>query len=205
MASIKPAANRQGGGIKALPGGQTYEARGVPVKLIISLMSKIPMRQISGGQGWIEADRWDIDAKAAHSYSLDDLHIMFQNLLTDKFKLKFHKEVKERPVYGLVIDKSGLKMKVNESAQDFKIPINGDRTGVTTGTRVPMEYFCWWLSQVPLGRDGRPLIDRTGLKGSTISPWRFCLICRRGSMWINCRREWRIGPTCSLPQKSSWD
>jgi uncharacterized protein (TIGR03435 family) len=74
VASIKPAAaNQPGGGIKALPGGQTYEARGAPVKLIISLMYKIPMRQISGGPGWIESDRWDIDAKAAHSYSLDDL------------------------------------------------------------------------------------------------------------------------------------
>ena len=25
-----------------------------------------------------------------------------------------------------------------------------------------MEYFCWWLGQV-LGRDERPVIDRTGL------------------------------------------
>lgn len=167
VASIKPAAaNQPGGVIKALPGGQTYEARGVPVKLIMSLMYKIPMRQISGGPGWIDSDRWDIDAKAAHSYSLDDLHIMFQNLLADEFKLKFHKEVKEGPVYVLALDKSGLKMKVNESEQDFQIPITGgDRAGVTKGHRVPMEYFCWWLSQGPLGRDGRPVIDRTGLKG----------------------------------------
>jgi hypothetical protein len=75
VASIKPAtANQQGGEIKALPGGQTYEARGAPLKLIMSLM--------------------------------------------------------------------------------YKIPISGDRTGMTTGTRVPMEYFCWWLSQGPLGREG---------------------------------------------------
>jgi uncharacterized protein (TIGR03435 family) len=73
--------------------------------------------------------------------------------------------VKEGPVYALVVDKSGLKMKANESEQDFKIPISGDRTGVTTGKRVPLEYFCWWLSQGPLGREGRPVIDRTGLKG----------------------------------------
>lgn len=73
--------------------------------------------------------------------------------------------MKEGPVYALVVDKSGLKMKANESEQDFKIPISGDRTGVTTGKRVPLEYFCWWLSQGPLGREGRPVIDRTGLKG----------------------------------------
>ena len=166
VASIKPTpADSRSGGIKAMPGGQTYEARGAPVKLIISLMYKIPMRQISGGPAWLDSDRWDIDAKAAHSYSLDDLHIMFQNLLADEFKLKFHKEVKEGPVFALVVDKGGSKMKENETAQDFEIPIKGDRSGVTTGKRVPMEYFCWWLGQGPVARDGRPVIDRTGLKG----------------------------------------
>jgi hypothetical protein len=52
VASIKPTpADVRPGGIKALPGGQTYEARGAPVKLIMSLMYKIPMQQISGGPG----------------------------------------------------------------------------------------------------------------------------------------------------------
>jgi uncharacterized protein (TIGR03435 family) len=163
VASIKPAKPgvREGGGIKALPGGQEYSAKGVPVKLIVSLMYKIPMRQITGGPDWFETDVWDIEAKADHSYNLDDLHVMFQNLLADEFKLKFHKETKEGPVYALMVDKSGSKMKINESEQDFKIPIGGGPDGVV-GTRVPMQYFCWWLGQV-LRNDERPVIDRTGL------------------------------------------
>jgi uncharacterized protein (TIGR03435 family) len=43
------------------------------------------------------------------SYNLDDLHTMFQNLLADEFKLKFHKETKEGPVYALVVVESGSK------------------------------------------------------------------------------------------------
>jgi uncharacterized protein (TIGR03435 family) len=39
----------------------------------------------------------------------------------------FHKEIKEGPVYALMVDKSGSKMKVNESPQDFKIPPTGFR------------------------------------------------------------------------------
>jgi uncharacterized protein (TIGR03435 family) len=168
VASIKPSqgAPGQGGGIKALPGGQEYTARNVPVKLIISLMYKVPMRQISGGPGWIETDLWDIEAKADHSYNLDDLHTMFQNLLTDEFKLKFHKEIKDGPVYALSVDKGGPKMKVNESTQDFKIPIGGGPDGTVIGTRVPMQYFAWWLGQAVLQRDGRPVIDKTELTGN---------------------------------------
>jgi uncharacterized protein (TIGR03435 family) len=153
------------GGIKALPGGQEYSARGVPMDLMISLMYKVPLRQITGGPDWIHTDRWDISAKADHpGYTLDDLHVMYQNMLTDEFKLKFHKETKEGPVYALVIDKSGLKMKANATPEPFQIPINGGPDGFT-GTRVPMQYLTWWLGQ-QLQQDGRPVINKTGLDGN---------------------------------------
>jgi uncharacterized protein (TIGR03435 family) len=120
------------------------------------------MRQISGGPDWLNTDRWDIEAKADHGgYNIDELHTMFQNLLADEFKLTFHKETKEGPVYALMVDKAGSKMKVNASAEDFNIPINGGPAGIS-GTRVPMQYFCWWLGQ-QLQQEERPVIDKTGL------------------------------------------
>jgi uncharacterized protein (TIGR03435 family) len=167
VASIKPAKpGAPAGGIKAMPGGEEYIAQNAPVKLIISLMYKVPMRQISGGPDWINTDLYEIDAKADHSYNLDDLHTMFQNLLVDEFKLQFHKETKEGPVYALTLDKSGLKMKANETPQDFEIPIKGAPDGVFTGVRVPLQYLCWWLGQTALQRDQRPVIDMTGLTGN---------------------------------------
>jgi uncharacterized protein (TIGR03435 family) len=165
--TIKPAdPNARGGGIKPDPGGQTYEASGVPVKLIIALMYKVPQRQITGGPAWLDSDRFDIKAKAAHPSSLDDLHVMFQNLLADEFKLKFHKETREGPVYALVVDKSGSKMKVNQSETDYnKFTINaGAKPGEIVGLREDMIHFAWWLSQI-VARDGRPVIDKTGLTG----------------------------------------
>jgi uncharacterized protein (TIGR03435 family) len=163
VASIKAARpGTPGGGIKAMPGGQEYVAQNAPAMLMISLMYKVPIRQITGGPDWLNTDLWEVDAKADHSYNLDDLHTMFQNLLVDEFKLKFHRETKEGSVYALTVDKSGLKMKVNESDQDFEIPIRGGPDAIFHGTRVPMKYFCWWLGQV-LQRDQRPVIDLTGL------------------------------------------
>ncbi len=164
--SIKPfQPGAEGGGIRALPGGQEYRAVGANVMLMIGLMYKIPGRQITGGPDWLSSDRWDIDAKADRpGYSLDDLHIMFQNMLADRFQLKFHKETKEGPVYAMTIDKSGLKMKVNESPEPFKIPINGGLDGLV-GARVPMQYRTWFLGQ-QLQQDGRPVINKTGLEGN---------------------------------------
>jgi uncharacterized protein (TIGR03435 family) len=163
VVSIKPAKpGAQPGGIKAMPGGQEYIAQDAPVKLIMALMYKIPMRQITGGPDWLNTDLYEIDAKADKPYNLDDLHVMFQNLLADEFKLQFHKETREGPVYDLTLDKSGLKMKVNENDQDFEIPVKGGLGNGFIGKRVPMQYLCWWLGQV-LQQDQRPVIDKTGL------------------------------------------
>jgi uncharacterized protein (TIGR03435 family) len=166
VASIKPVKpGGRGGGIKPKPAGQGYDAVGATVRLMISLMYRMPIQHVTGGPGWLDSDLWDVEAKADKSYSIDDLHTMFQNLLADEFKLKFHKQIKEGPVYALTVDKSGPKMKVNDSPQDYEIPIGGGRSGIINGKRVPMEYLCYWLGQV-LRNDDRQVIDKTGLKGN---------------------------------------
>jgi uncharacterized protein (TIGR03435 family) len=151
--------------IRPLPGGNGYQAQNVPFKLMMSLMYKVPMRQILGGPDWTNTDRFDIEARADHPSSVDDLHVMFQNLLADRFNLRFHKEVKEGPVYALTVEKSGLKMKANGTGQALGIPIIPAPGGGFTGTRVPMQYLTWWLGQ-QLQNDGRPVVDQTGLDQS---------------------------------------
>ena len=169
VASIKPYQPEGGAlefrGIKPKAAGQGYDVRRSTVKLMISLMYKVSMAKISGGPAWLDSDLWTIEAKADKTYSLDDLHTMFQNLLADEFKLKFHKEIKQGPVYVLTVDKAGSKMKVNDSPQDFEIPIGGGRGGVINGKRVPMQYLAYFLGQLP-GNEDRPVIDKTGLKGN---------------------------------------
>jgi uncharacterized protein (TIGR03435 family) len=166
VASIRP--SQPGNGIytiKPLPGGSGYTAQNAPVKLMIALMYKVPMRQIIGGPDWINTEPYDVEARADGSHSVDDLHVMFQNLLADRFNLKFHKETKEGPVYALTVDKSGLKMKADGTGQALGIPIVPATGGGFTGTRVPMPFLTWWLGQ-QLQNDGRPVVDETGLTES---------------------------------------
>jgi uncharacterized protein (TIGR03435 family) len=163
VALIRPSApGGRGGGIKPLPGGNGYLVQNFPVKAMISLMYRVPGRQITGGPDWLNNQGYDIEAKADRAYNIDDLHVMFQNLLADRFNLKFHKEVKEGPVYALVLDKSGPNMKVNDSPQDFKIPILPGPDNAFVGTRVPMQYFCYFLGQQRLPEEW-PVINKTGL------------------------------------------
>jgi uncharacterized protein (TIGR03435 family) len=163
VASIRPSTEEtRNGMIKATPGGTGYTAHNINVKTMISLMYKIPARQIKGGPDWLDSDRFDVEARADKPYNLDDLHTMYQNLLVDRFNLKFHKETREGNVYALLQDTPGSKMRLNESPQNFNIPITYAQDGTAVGLRVPMSYLAWWLGQ-QLQNQERPVIDLTTL------------------------------------------
>lgn len=162
VASIKPSKpGAQGGGIKPLPGGQTYVATNVPVGLMIRLMYHLNSSQISGGPGWLDTDRYDVEAKADAPHTIDELHVMFQNLLVDRFKLQFHNETKVLPAYELVVDKSVSKMTENHNPEHFDIPIQVREFGSVQATHCSMSYLSWVVSQFL----NKPVIDQTGLTG----------------------------------------
>ena len=159
VATVKPsAAGAPGGGIRPLPGGQTYIAKNVPLRVMIALMYHVADSQISGGPDWINTERYDVEAKAEHPASLEQLHEMFQTLLSDRFELRFHRETKELPAYVLTVDRSGTKLKLNESSEQFEIPVKGP-PGKMTGERVSMSHLSWILAQLL----NRPVVDKTGL------------------------------------------
>jgi uncharacterized protein (TIGR03435 family) len=64
----------------------------------------------------LAAQRWDIMAKMPPGATKDDVPVMLQTLLAERFKLEFHKETKEHSAYVLTVAKTGLKM--TEAAPD---------------------------------------------------------------------------------------
>jgi uncharacterized protein (TIGR03435 family) len=89
---------------------------------------------------------------------------MFQNALADRFGLKIHFETRTGPVYVLTIAKSGLKMTAVNAVKDRNIPIADGPNNEAIGSRVPMDYLCYWLGQ-RLQNDQRPVVDKAGLNG----------------------------------------
>ena len=154
----------KGGMIKPLPNGSGDTVENMTAKTMMSVMFRIPARQIEGGPDWFGTDRFDVEARADRgSYSIDELHAMFKNLLKDRFGLKIHIDTREGPVYLLTVDKGGLKMKDDGAAGDLNIPITPQGPGRFAGRKVPTEYLCWFLGQASQS-DPRPVIDQTGLK-----------------------------------------
>lgn len=170
VASVKPSApGGRGGLIRPMPGNTTYHAEGVPLRLIMTVAYTVTDRQIVGGPAWIATDRFDIEAKAARPRTNDELHIMLQHLLEERFHMKLRHEMREEPVYAMVVNKGGAKMPVHDPEDKDYPPFGGGLVrspdgGVCpgiNGTNVTMDYFAFYLSR----RTDRKVLDRTGLPG----------------------------------------
>lgn len=82
----------------------SYTATYLPVRLMIAFLYRIPARQILNAPAWLSDDRYDVSAKADKKYPVDDLDTMFQNLLADRFHLRYHLETRQQNVYALTLD-----------------------------------------------------------------------------------------------------
>lgn len=111
VASIKPANPDPHAmfGVRHMPGGG-ISAAGVTLKLLIENAYGLQDFQLSGGPGWIETARYNIEAKPDSPVGPNEWKKMLQNLLADRFQLAFHRETKDLPVYGLVTARKDGKL-----------------------------------------------------------------------------------------------
>jgi uncharacterized protein (TIGR03435 family) len=63
-----------------------------------------------------DMDRFDIAVKVPEGATKDQVKLMWQNLLAERFKLAVHREKKEAPVYELLVAKGGPKMRESVEA-----------------------------------------------------------------------------------------
>jgi uncharacterized protein (TIGR03435 family) len=166
VAMLKPSPpGGRGGGVRPAPGGERYVATNAPLRLMIQVAYRLRREQIAGGPDWIDTDTYDMNAKAERPSTTEELHFMLQNLLVDRFKLRFHLEKKEMPMYALTVDKNGPKMEAHQATSAGDPWIDQTLTQVVrmnmTAKFVPMDYFAWRLGLIV----DRPVIDRTNLKG----------------------------------------
>jgi uncharacterized protein (TIGR03435 family) len=59
----------------------------------------------------MDSERFDIVAKVPAGATPEQVNLMLQKLLVDRFQMTVHREAKELPVYALVVGKNGHKLK----------------------------------------------------------------------------------------------
>ena len=135
---------------------------------------------------WVTADQYVINAQAQGDPTKDQMRLMMQSLLADRFKLTVHFERRGTQVIALVLEKPGKTgAKLNPHSNDppcdvakvtsdlFVLPCGvvqlADRpnnTIVMSGRNLTVDQIAWYLTLFP--RDfgnGHPVVDQTGLVG----------------------------------------
>lgn len=165
VASVKPSIVSAFSSIGPAPGGERYQARSVNLKTMIQTAYRVRADQIAGGPDWLNRDRFDIEAKAAHASSPQQLRAMLQNLLAERFHLQLRIEAKDAPVYLLTVDKSGSQLSPHaaERTGDARVEISNLKPlhVKVTGISASLDLFVFRMGYLL----DRPLIDRTGLQG----------------------------------------
>jgi uncharacterized protein (TIGR03435 family) len=199
VVSIKPTPpGTGGGGRQLLPGGRVT-LRNITLKALVGAAHQRFMwdsAEIVGGPDWINETRFDVTALEPGGLPRADadgfpsqLLAMFRAMLADRFRLMAHWEMRERPIYNLVLDRADrrlgpklLKVDIDCATVGNAVlagtppaprPGRGDEcnfsrtteaeAGSLQGNAVTMTVLARFLAVEGLGRE---VVDRTGLSGT---------------------------------------
>jgi uncharacterized protein (TIGR03435 family) len=177
--------------------GGVFRAANQPFMAFVIFAYKLKVSESLSGlmhdlPKWAIDDRFDVTARAAsNDPSKEELRLMVQSLLEDRFQLRVHRETRQLPVYGLYLVRAGsfgpalkphdqgsscttpLPRPDLESADSSVVglwpPLCGDgQEARLSGHRVrdggrdmTMSAIADWLTGV--GDFDRPIVDRTAL------------------------------------------
>jgi uncharacterized protein (TIGR03435 family) len=145
----------QGGPGTNDPGQITYNF--LSLRDLITQAYGVRSDQVSGPP-FLTSDRFNIVAKIAPGATKDDVKVMLQNLLKERFQLALHRENKELPVYELVVGKDGPKLKESADQSDPEAAPRGGAAalagaGEATPPAPPPDP-----GKIKFGKDGMPEI-----------------------------------------------
>jgi uncharacterized protein (TIGR03435 family) len=115
--------------------------------------------QVSGVPSAFFGKRYDIEATCEEPITKEQLPRLLRSLMEERFHLSVHREVKELPVYALVVGSGGSRLR--ETTHETEKPGFRQTGHSFTFTNATMETLLIVLSQVA----GRKVLDKTGLTG----------------------------------------
>jgi uncharacterized protein (TIGR03435 family) len=136
------------------------------------------MNNIENLPDWAKDSRYDIEARISDEdrAAWQDpnnqpamLQEMLQGMLADRFKLLVHREMKEKPVYELVIAKGGLKFQETRPDEPRPagptLPGGGVMGQGADGATHMYNMSMGLLAALLTSKSDRTVLDKTGLSG----------------------------------------
>lgn len=140
-------------------GAPQFRARNISLPLLMTYAFGVDSARISGKLDWLEGTLYEIAAKPEGDarLSYEQLRPLLQQLLQERFHLKYHRETKNVKGYALVVGKGGPKLQPSKG-EAYRAYIMPDRLDIVNGSA---SLLAGMLATVV----GVPAVDKTGLKG----------------------------------------
>lgn len=163
--ATNPQTYRSGGFLR----GERYDLRKATIMDLIRLAWGFEPDRVFGGPTWLELDRFDIAGKAPASTMPQQIQLMLQNLLAERFKLVLHQDERPMSVFALRVGK-GPKMKEATGSADPECKYEPQPSGSPYIVYACRNMTMAGFAQQIRGMDGvylaDPVVNSTGLKGS---------------------------------------
>jgi uncharacterized protein (TIGR03435 family) len=144
--------------------GNRFATEGTTFVDVFKYAYNVHPDQVVGGPEWLRTQKFDIlaDPETEKRPSSDQMKVMVQQLLAERFHLVMHHEAKILSVYAL--EKTADTPKLTKSAADPSgIPVVGyDPRGELEVGNATMANFATFLQRFVLDR---PVVDQTGIAG----------------------------------------
>jgi uncharacterized protein (TIGR03435 family) len=187
VVSVKrtPEVTGPGADFTTLPGGRLWVRNNAVSNLVGNAYGGVPRYLIANMPDWVTSERYDLEAKAANpDATAPQLMLMLQTLLEERFRLKWHRETRQGPVYVLTVARGGHRLRGAddgacagdlEQARKLPAPAPGRTSRVcgsswlnSSGPNVVWSAYSIDIDHVArtLGSfTGRTVVNNTGITG----------------------------------------
>jgi len=164
VASIKPGIPESRLlGVIVTPGGN-LRAENATLRTLIEEAYRMKPFQLTGGPRWIDQDRFQVIAKGAGSATGDQVWLMLQTLLEDRFRLALRRETKEQTISYLTLKTQSKNLNQSKEGTRFS---SMTRDGNDGNNHVSFNATTMAKLADMLTRQlGHMVEDRTGLTGA---------------------------------------
>jgi uncharacterized protein (TIGR03435 family) len=141
------------------PDSNQFFLRGATMLFVVGMAYHLDGNNIRANQKGFDSRCFDISAKGQGDTRLspDDARLGLQQLLADRFALRFHRAQQEQQGYDLEVDGAGIALPPSKGG-----PASGSMTTTSLHARnFPMRALAGLLARIV----GKPVADKTQLKG----------------------------------------
>lgn len=150
------------------PAATTSFRRGnVTLASLVQYAYGITRWQLVDGPTWVREERFEIEARAAKPASPDEMRVMVQSLLAERFELALRQDRRDMQFFALEVTRSDGQLgpqltKCDPTSPRRRVPVQVAPDGVALNQAcVPMSSIVTVATTVL----GAPVDDRTGLVG----------------------------------------